>query len=103
MKYRTLESFRADFGRLPAPHRAMFLDLLRTHFLPAVAAGSFTGSPPWPKRLRVHRLSNSEIYSLTWNFSSSDGRATFHLDKVPDGEPILVWRRIGDHGIYRQP
>jgi hypothetical protein len=103
VKYRTLESFRADFGRLPAPHRAMFLDLLRTHFLPAVAAGSFTGSPPWPKRLRVHRLSNSEIYSLTWNFSSPDGRATFHLDKVPDGEPILVWRRIGDHGIYRQP
>lgn len=103
MKYRRLESFRADFGRLPAPHRAMFLDLLRTHFLPAIAAGSFTGSPPWPKRLRVHRLSNSEIYSLTWNFSSPDGRATFHLDKVPDGEPILVWRRIGDHGIYRQP
>jgi hypothetical protein len=103
VKYRTLESFRADFGRLPAPHWAMFLDLLRTHFLPAIAAGSFTGSPPWPKRLRVHRLSNSEIYSLTWNFSSPDGRATFHLDKVPDGEPILVWRRIGDHGIYRQP
>jgi hypothetical protein len=103
VKYRTLESFRSDFDRLPAPHRAMFLDLLRTHFLPAIAADSFTGSPPWPKRLRVHRLSNSEIYSLTWNFSSPDGRATFHLDKVPDGEPILVWRRIGDHGIYRQP
>ncbi len=55
------------------------------------------------RRLRVHRLSNSEIYSLTWNFSSPDGRATFHLDKTSDGEPILVWRRIGDHGIYRQP
>ena len=103
MRYRTLESFRTDFGRLPAEHRAMFLDVLRTSFLPAIAAGSFAGTPPWPRRLRVHRLSNSEIYSLTWNFSSPDGRATFHLDKTADHEPILVWRRIGDHGIYRQP
>jgi hypothetical protein len=103
VKYRTLDSFRADFGRLPAEHRVMFLHLLRTHFLPAIAAGSLTGTPPWPRRLRVHRLSNSEIYSLTWSFSSPDGRAAFHLDKASDGEPILVWRRIGDHGIYRQP
>jgi hypothetical protein len=103
VKYRELESFRADFRRLPAEQRAMFLDVLRAHFLPAIEAGSFSGVPPWPKRLRVHRLSNSEIYSLTWNFSSPDGRATFHLDKAPGGEPILVWRRIGDHGIYRQP
>ena len=103
MKYRALESLRTDFRRLPAEHRAMFLDILRTYFLPAVAAGSFEGSPPWPQRLRVHRLSNSDIYSLTWNFSSPDGRATFHLDKTSDDEPILVWRRIGDHGIYRRP
>jgi len=103
VKYRSLESFRGDFSRLPAEHRAIFLSVLRTYFLPAIAAGSFGGTPPWPKRLRVHRLSNSEIYSLAWNFSSPDGRATFHLDKTSDGEPILVWRRIGDHGIYRQP
>jgi hypothetical protein len=103
VKYRALASFRADFGRLPAKHRAIFLEVLRTFFLPAIAAGSFAGAPPWPRRPRVHRLSNSEIYSLTWNFSSPDGRATFHLDKTSDGEPILIWRRIGDHGIYRQP
>ena len=103
MRYRSLESFRTDFRRLPAERRAMFLDVLRAHFLPAVAAGSFAGVPPWPVRLRVHRLANSEIYSLTWNFSSPDGRATFHLDKAAGGEPILVWRRIGDHGIYRSP
>jgi hypothetical protein len=65
-------------------------------FLPAIVA-----------RMRVHRLSNSDIYTITWSFSSPDGRATFHLDEDEDendsGEPLLVWRRFGDHGIYREP
>jgi hypothetical protein len=42
-------------------------------------------------------------YSLTWNFASPDGRATFHLDKMDGGEPLLAWRRIGDHAIYKNP
>jgi hypothetical protein len=63
----------------------------------------FSGSPPWPGRLRIRGLANTEIYSLTWNFAAPDGRATFHLDKSEAGEPILVWRRIGDHGIYDRP
>jgi hypothetical protein len=103
VKYRALESFRRDLARLPAEHQKMFMDALREHFLPAIAAGSFSGTPPWPRRLRIHRLSNSEIYSLTWNFASPDGRATFHLEKATDGAPLLVWRRIGDHSIYREP
>jgi hypothetical protein len=70
---------------------------------PRAGAGSFSGAPGWPKRLRIHRLNNTEIYSLTWNFASPDGRATFHLDTMDDGEPLLVWRRIGDHVIYKNP
>lgn len=81
----------------------MFLRSLREHFLPAIAAGAFSGSPPWPRRLRIHRLTDSGIYSLMWNFSSPDGRATFHLEHTEDGEPLLVWRRIGDHSIYQRP
>ena len=106
MKYRTATAFDRDFAALPAEHRRMFLAALREHFLPAIAAGAFTGTPPWPRRLRIHRLTGSSIYSLTWNFSSPDGRATFHLehgDRVPDAEPVLIWRRIGDHGIYGNP
>lgn len=38
-----------------------------------------------------------------WNFTSPDGRATFHLEKTNESEPTLVWRRIGDHGIYDRP
>lgn len=103
MKYRSLESFRTDFRRLPGEHQKLFLQAVREHFLPAIEAGSFSGVPPWPKRLRIHRLSNTEIYSLTWNFAVPDGCATFHLDKTGDGEPLLVLRRIGDHSIYHSP
>ena len=81
----------------------MFPQILREFFLPAIEAGSFSGTLPWPKRLRIHRLSNTDIYSLTCNFASPDGRATFHLDKMDEGEPLLVWRRVGDHAIYRNP
>ena len=102
MKYRSLESFRNDFRRLPAENQQMLLRVLREFFLPAIGAGSFGGASGWPKRLRIHQLSNTNVYSLTWNFASPDGRATFHLDKM-DGEPLLVWRRIGDHAIYKNP
>lgn len=103
MKYRALESFRTDFRRMPREHQRVFQDMLRQYFLPAIAAGAFGGSPAWPRRLRIHKLANTDIYSLTWNFASPDGRATLHLDKTEAGEPVLVWRRIGDHGIYDRP
>jgi hypothetical protein len=103
VKYRSADSFRNDFRRLPAEHQRTFQEVLRKYFLPAVATGSFGGVPSWPPRLRIHRLANTEIYSLTWNFSSPAGRATFHLDKTEDADPKLVWRRIGDHRIYDRP
>ncbi len=103
MKYRSADSFRHDFRRLPSEHQRLFQEAVRKYFLPAVAAGSFGGSPPWPARLRIHRLANTEIYSLTWNFASPGGRATFHLDKTENGDPVLVWRRIDDHAIYDRP
>lgn len=102
MRYRTSTAFDRDFARLPPEHRRLFLRELREHFLPAIAAGAFSGTPNWPRRLRVHRLAESAIFSLTWNFAAPDGRATFHLDGTGD-DVVLVWRRIGDHGIYRDP
>jgi hypothetical protein len=103
VKYRSPQPFLNDFRRLPAEHQSMFLESLRQYFLPAVDAGSLSGSPPWPGRLRIQRLNNTEIYSLTWNFASPDGRATFHLDKTDDGEPLLVRRRVGNHAIDNRP
>jgi hypothetical protein len=80
----------------------MFLAALREQFLPPIVAGAFSGTPNWPRKLRLHRLTDSGIYSLTWHFISPDGRATCHLDRADD-EPVLVWRRIGNHGIYDNP
>lgn len=99
MKYRTVAAFDRDFARPPDQHQQMFRAAVRDHLLPAIEAGSFTGTPPWPTRLRIHRLHGTHVYALTWSFSSPDGRATFHLT-TDDGDPVLVWRRIGTHRIY---
>jgi hypothetical protein len=102
VKFRTATTFDRDLARLPADPRQMFLKILREHFLPAIDAGSFTGVPPWPKRLRVHQIV-AGIYSITWSFTGPDGRATFHLERTDAGETILIWRRIGTHDIYDSP
>ncbi len=101
MKYRTAGAFDRDFASLPVEHRTLFLAILKDHFLPAIAAGSFTGTPPWPKRLRIHQLAGG-VHSITWSFAGPDGRATFHLEREDD-ETFLVWRRIGTHAIYDRP
>lgn len=104
MKFDTLSSFDRDFARLHSEHQQMFKKVIREHFLPAIAAGSFTGEPPWPARLRIHKLANtSSIYSLTWSFAGPDGRTTFHVETDAGGAPVLVWRRIGHHDIYGHP
>lgn len=104
MKFDTLGSFDRDFARLPSEHQQMLKKVIREHFLPAVAAGSFTGEPLWPARPLIHKLAiTSSICSLTWSFADPDGRATFHLENDVDGVAVLVWRRIGHHDIYGRP
>ncbi|MGH3546479.1 MAG: hypothetical protein ACRDPW_11240 [Mycobacteriales bacterium] len=103
MKYRTTAAFDRDFARLPAQHQRLFATAVHGYFLPAIGAGAFTGSPPWPTRLRIHRLHGTNVYSLTWSFSSPDGRATFHLASDDAGDAMLVWSRIGNHRIYDRP
>lgn len=103
MKFETTASFDRDFTKLPREHQRLFRDAVANYFLPAVAAGAFTGDPLWPPRLRIHQLRGTNVYSLTWNFSSPDGRATFHLDTDQGDSALLVWRRVGTHHIYKQP
>jgi hypothetical protein len=66
-------------------------------------AGAHTGLTSWPSRLRIHKLTDTDIYSPTWNFASPDGRATFRFTTDEAGEPLLQRRRIGDHSIYDRP
>jgi hypothetical protein len=103
VKFDRTASFIRDTARLPPEHYAMFRDTVYKHFLPAIEQGAHTGHTPWPPRLRIHKLTDTHVYSLTWNFASPDGRATFEFGTTDDGEPFLMWRRIGDHSIYDRP
>jgi len=39
---------------------------------------------------------------MTWSFSGPDGRATFEWVTI-DGVLAVRWRRIGGHGVFKQP
>lgn len=98
MKYQTTAGFDLALAKLPREHRQMFAAVIRSHLIPALAAGAHRGDSPWPKRLRIHKI--GEVYSLTWSFASPDGRALFTIGRDSDGEPLLTWLAIGYHGIY---
>lgn len=56
-----------------------------------------------PKKFRVKKLKYSEgLWAMTWSFSGPDGRAIFYFEES-ENETRLIWVRIGDHGIFKQP
>ena len=56
----------------------------------------------WPAALRVSQMkSTKRIWEMTGR-AGPDGRATFEFATV-DRELVRQWRRVGDHGIYRNP
>lgn len=54
------------------------------------------------KSLRVKKMQGREdVWEMTW---APDGRATFHFGtSVVEGQPHIVWRRIGTHKIFTRP
>jgi len=104
MKYVRLPAFLADWQGLPEAERAFVKQWLAEDFLPAVAA--YEADPAgfvWPRGLRFERLKSSDgICAVTWSFAGPDGQATFQFSTT-DGEPCLVWRRIGYHDICDRP
>lgn len=103
MKFETTPSFDGDIRRLKPPHLAEFRKVLREKFIPACDAFAKDPSTPWPASLRVKSMRAAPgILEMTWSFSSPDGRATFEIVTVDD-EPRIRWRRVGDHGVFRNP
>jgi hypothetical protein len=98
VRYQTAPGFDSALAKLPHEHRRLFITAIRSHLIPALAAGAHRGDSPWPPRLRVHKI--DEVYALTWSFSGPDGRALFTIGPDADGEPILTWLAIGYHDIY---
>jgi hypothetical protein len=66
------------------------------HFVHDLGAGTFR------RGLRVKRLAGRvDVGEMTW---ADDGRATFSFGApVVEGEPHIVWRRVGTHDILRTP
>jgi hypothetical protein len=99
VRYQTTAGFDNALAKLPAEHRRLFVDAVRSHLVPALAAGAHRGDAPWPGRLRIHKI--GEVYSLTWSFSGPDGRALFTIGQDADGGPMLAWLAIGYYDIYQ--
>lgn len=87
--YEALAAFQRQFGKLDASQKAAFRRALAVFIADLKAGGSFR------PELRVHKLVNTEIWSVTW---AKDGRALFRYgDEVASGETHIVWEAIGTH------
>lgn len=95
--YEYPEAFFREFKRLPVGQQRRF----RAAVAELVAALD-RRPPTFPSRLRVKRVQgHRQVWELTF---APDGRATFEYgDGVTPGEAHVVWRRVGDHAIFRNP
>ena len=103
MKFERTSRFDSDFTALPREHQEQFRSLIPDFHAATEAFVASGGKSGWPKRLRVHPMTSAPgIWELTWSFASPDGRATFEFVNR-EGEVRVLWRRIGDHSVYRRP
>lgn len=101
MKYDRAPEFDGDYGRLSTRERRLFKDAV--HAMIEASRREPGRVPHWPASLRVRPVRTvSGVYEMTWSFSGPDGRATFEI-LWEGNEPILRWRRIGGHEIFREP
>jgi hypothetical protein len=91
-----LARFGADFDRLSPAQQAAFLAAVAQFVEDLRKGGQFR------KGLRVKGVQGaSGLFEMTW---ADDGRATFQYgDAVLEGEPHVIWRRVGTHDVFRQP
>jgi hypothetical protein len=94
--YTWLARFRADFERLTPAQQAAFLGAV-TQFVADLRAGR-----QFRKGLRVKGIQGATgLFEMTW---ADDGRATFEYGTaIVEGQPHVVWRRVGTHSILKQP
>jgi hypothetical protein len=94
--YAWLARFAADFDSLSPEQQALFLTAI-AQFVEDLRDGRGLR-----KGLRVKGVQGATgIFEMTW---AGDGRATFEYGlPIVDGEPHVVWRRIGTHAIFKKP
>ncbi len=88
-------SFRVDYRTLSDEQRAIFKSAVR-RFVEDLRLGSIRPG------LRVKRVRKRPgVWEMTW---VDDGRATFSYGRsIRDGEPHVIWRRVGTHDIFDNP
>ena len=87
--YETLAAFGRQWAKLDAAQRAAVLRAMAV-FIADLKTGQGFGP-----ELRVHKLVNTGIWSLTW---ARDGRALFRFGReITPGEIHIIWEAIGTH------
>ncbi len=91
-----LARFARDLDLLSPDQEAAFLTAV-AQFVEDLGRGE-----GFRKGLRVKGVKGAEgIFEMTW---ADDGRATFEYGvPVKEGEPHVIWRRIGAHKILNEP
>jgi hypothetical protein len=94
--YAWLARFAKDFDALTPAQQAAFMAAV------AQVVEDLQSGRGFRKGLRVKGVQGATgIFELTWD---DDGRATFEYGHpVREGEPHVVWRRIGTHAIFKEP
>lgn len=94
--YAWVARFRADFQQLTPAQQAAFLVAVQQFVEDLQAGGRFRNG------LAVKGIQGaSGIFEMTW---APDGRATFQYGpEVREGQPHIIWRRVGTHAAFQQP
>jgi hypothetical protein len=90
------DSFRRDYDDLTREQRAAVSSAVK-EFVEDLAAGR-----PFRRGLRVKGVQGATgIFEMSW---AGDGRATFEFgNELSEGDPHIIWRRIGTHEIFKRP
>jgi hypothetical protein len=94
--FAVLPRFARDFKGLGVGQQRRFRNTVIEQFVPDLRAGVFRPG------LRVKGVQGAPgVYEMTW---APDGRATWEYGPEQiEGEPHVVWRRIGTHAIFAPP
>ncbi len=95
--YELPDSVYAEYAKLSREQRRAFRRAL-ARFIEALC----NQPTMFPGGLRVKGVQGHPgVFEMTF---APDGRATFEYgDELVAGEPHVIWRRVGDHSIFRQP